>query len=116
MNEVKSGDVLVLASESLPGEEFPAFQNRPTILIQAQIVNPGKVWKRGFRVWRVLRGEVLVYDMNVFERRHASTSGAVVSQVHFLFGVHLVSFLPIRYQSAQTMDPLQSDDARVRLR
>ena len=115
MDEIKSENLLILASESLPRKEFPAFKNRPTILIQAQIINSGKVWERGFRVWRVLRWKVLVYDMNVFERRHASTSGAVVSQVHFLFGVHLVSFLPICYQSTQTMDPLQSDDARVRL-
>ena len=35
MGEIKSENLLVLASESLPGEEFPAFQNRPTILIQA---------------------------------------------------------------------------------
>lgn len=108
-------DVLVLASETLSRKKLPAFKDRSTVLVNTPVVDCGEVWERGLRIRRVLGGEGLVHNVDVFEGCHTSSSGAVVSQVHFLFGIHLVSFLPISYQCTEAVDPFQGYNARIGL-
>jgi len=114
-NEVEWRGVLILASESLSCKKLPTFEDRPTVLVKTPVIDRGEVWKRGFGVRRVLRGKVLVYDVNALEGCHSSASGTMVSQVHFLFGVHLMPFLPVGYQRTETVNPFQSDNARIGL-
>ena len=57
----------------------------------------------------------MVHNVDMLERCDAGTPGTVVGKVHFLLGVHLVPFFPIRYQRTETMNPFEGDDARMRL-
>ena len=108
-------DVLILASEPLSCEKLPTSEDRSTVLVKTPAVDRGEFWERRFWVRRVLRGKILVHDVDGLEWCHASTPSAMVSQIHFPFGVHLMSFLPISYQRTESVNPFQGDDARVRL-
>jgi hypothetical protein len=68
-----------LASEPLSRKKLPTFEDRSTVLVKTPVVDCGEVWERRFRVRRVLRGEVLVYDVDMLEGCHTSTSGTMVS-------------------------------------
>ena len=108
-------DALILAPKTLSRKKLPTFEDRPTVLVNTPVVDCGEIWERGFRVRRLLRGEVSVYNVDVLEGCHTGASGTVVSQVHFSFGVHLMSFLPIGYQRTKAVDPFQGDNARIGL-
>ena len=49
--------------------------------------------------------DILIYNMDVLEGYYMSAPGTMVYQVHFSFGVHLVSFFPIGYRCMETVNP-----------
>ena len=69
---------LVLTSEPLPRENLSTFEDWSTVLVKTQIVNCRKVGKRGFRVWRILGWEVVVYNVDMFEGCHTCAPGTMV--------------------------------------
>ena len=107
--------LLVLASEPFPRKKLSTFEGWSAVFIKTPTVDCGEVWERGFGVRRVLGGKVLVYDVDVFEGCHTSATGTMVSQVHLLFGIHLMSLLPVSYQCTEAVNPLQGDDTRMGL-